>query len=110
MGNPISAYYSSSSGGMTESALDAFGTAQDYLISVSDPASLSEKLNPNYANWQRTVSGAVVAKAFGLLDVQKLTITGKRIEATSLNGTKVSLRLETFRSRAGLPGVTFKLI
>ena len=110
MGNPISAYYSSSTGGATESALDAFGTAVDYLIPVADPASLDVRLNPNYASWTRTVSGLVVAKAFGLLDVSKLVIKGKRIEATSLNGTKVSLRLETFRSRAGLPGVNFNLV
>jgi SpoIID/LytB domain protein len=109
MGNPISAYYSSSTGGMTESALNAFGTAVDYLIPVADPVSLDPNRNPNYSNWKRVVSSAVVAKAFGLLDVQKLEILDKRIEATSFNGTKASLRLETFRSRAGLPSPFFKL-
>lgn len=110
MGNPISAYYSSSSGGTTESALNAFGTGVDYLIPVADPVSLDPKLNPNYSTWKRTVTQTVVAKAFGLIDVQKLTIKEKRIEATSLNGTKVSLRLETFRSRAGLPSPFFTLV
>lgn len=110
MGNPISAYYSSSSGGTTESALNAFGTGVDYLIPVADPVSLDPKLNPNYSTWKRTVTQTVVAKAFGLIDVQKLTIKDKRIEATSLNGTKVSLRLETFRSRAGLPSPFFTLV
>ena len=109
MGNPISAYYSSSTGGMTESALNAFGTAVDYLIPVADPVSLDPTRNPNYASWKRVVNGSIVAKAFGLLDVQKLEILDKRIEATSLNGTKASLRLETFRSRAGLPSPFFKL-
>jgi SpoIID/LytB domain protein len=109
MGNPISAYYSSSSGGQTESALNAFGTDVEYLQPVADPVSLDPLRNPNYASWKRTVSGAVVAKAFGLLDVQKLEIQGKRIEATSLNGTKVSLRLETFRSRAALPSPFFTI-
>ena len=109
MGNPISAYYSSSTGGMTESALNAFGTDVEYLQPVADPVSLDPKRNPNYAVWKRTVSAAIVAKAFGLLDVQKLVVKDKRIEATSLNGAKASLRLETFRSRAGLPSSFFTI-
>lgn len=102
-GRPINAYYSSSSGGQTESSLDAFGTAFDYLVPVADPVSLDPKANPNYWSWRRTITTAQVTKAFGLLDVAKLEIIGKRIYATSLNGTQVSLRLETFRSRTGLP-------
>ena len=109
-GEPINAYYSSSSGGVTESALDAFGTAFEYLVPVADPVSLDAKANPNYASWRRSVSGAVVAKAFGLLDVSKLEIIGKRIYATSLNGTQVSLRLETFRSRTALPSSAFRVV
>jgi stage II sporulation protein D len=107
MGNPISAYYSSSTGGMTESAYNAFGTDVEYLQPVADPVSLDPKRNPNYAVWKRTVSAAIVAKAFGLLDVQKLVVKDKRIEATSFTGAKASLRLETFRSRAGLPSSFF---
>ena len=110
MGNPISAYYSSSTGGSTESALNAFDTAVDYLVPVPDPVSLDQKLNPRFANWERSVAATVVAKAFLLPDVEKLVINGKRIEATSSNGAKASLRLETFRSRAGLPSSTFKII
>jgi stage II sporulation protein D len=107
MGNPISAYYTSSTGGMTESAFNAFGTEVEYLQPVSDPVSLDPKRNPNYAVWKRTVSAAIVAKAFGLLDVQKLVVKDKRIEGTSFTGVKASLRLETFRSRAGLPSSFF---
>ena len=107
LGIPINAYYTSSTGGMTESALNAFGTNFDYLQPVTDPVSLDPKRNPKYATWTRTVSSAVIAKAFGLIDVQKLEIKEKRIEATSSNGVKVSLRLETFRSRAGLPSSFF---
>lgn len=109
MGNPISAYYSSSTGGMTESALNAFGTDVEYLQPVADPVSLDPKRNPNYAVWKRTVSATIISKAFGLLDVQKLVIKDKRIEATSFNGAKASLRLETFRSRAGLPSSFFTI-
>lgn len=110
MGNPISAYYSSSTGGSTESALNAFGTAVDYLVPVPDPVSLDPKLNPRFANWERSVAASIVAKSFLLPDVEKLVINGKRIEATSSTGAKASLRLETFRSRAGLPSSTFKII
>ena len=108
-GDPISAYYSSSSGGSTESAFNAFGTEIAYLQPVADPVSLDPKRNPNFASWTRSVPQSIVAKAFGLIDVQKLEIIGKRIEATSLNGTKSSLRLETFRSRTALPSATFNL-
>ena len=106
-GHPINAYYSSSTNGMTESALNAFGTDQPYLQPVTDPASMDQKLNPRYINWSRTISASVVAKAFNLSDVVKLEIIGKRIFATSSAGKRVSLRLETFRSRAVLPSPFF---
>ena len=106
-GQPINAYYSSSTNGMTESALNAFGTDQPYLQPVADPASMDPKLNPRYTNWSRSVSASVVAKAFNLSDVVKLEIIGKRIFATSSAGKRVSLRLETFRSRAVLPSPFF---
>lgn len=109
-GRPINAYYSSSSGGQTESSLDAFGTAFDYLVPVADPISLDPKANPNYWSWRRTLTIQQVTKAFGILDIAKLEIVGKRIYATTLNGTVVSLRLETFRSRTGLPSNTYRLI
>ena len=106
-GHPINAYYSSSTNGMTESALNAFGTDQPYLQPVADPASMDSKLNPRYTNWSRSISASVVAKAFNLSDVVKLEIIGKRIFATSSAGKRVSLRLETFRSRAVLPSPFF---
>ena len=106
-GNPINAYYSSSTNGMTESALNAFGADQPYLQPVADPASMDSKLNPRYTNWSRSISSDLVAKAFNLSDVAKLEIIGKRIFATSRAGKRVSLRLETFRSRAALPSPFF---
>ena len=109
-GFPISAYYSSSTNGMTESALNAFGTDQPYLQPVADPASIDPKLNPRYTNWTRSVSASIVAKAFNLSDVSKLEIIGKRIYATSSAGKKISLRLETFRSRTALPSPFFTIL
>ena len=78
-GNPINAYYSSSTNGMTESALNAFGADQPYLQPVADPASMDSKLNPRYTNWSRSISSDVVAKVFNLSDVAKLEIIGKQI-------------------------------
>ena len=106
-GQPINAYYSSSTNGMTESALNAFGTDQPYLQPVADPASMDPKLNPRYTNWSRSISASVVAKAFNLSDVMKLEVIGKRIYATNSAGKRTSLRLETFRSRAVLPSPFF---
>ena len=106
-GHPINAYYSSSSNGMTESALNAFGTDQPYLQPVADPASMDPKLNPRYTNWSRSISAVIVAKAFNLSDIAKLEIIGKRIYATSIGGKQVSLRIETFRSRVVLPSPFF---
>lgn len=109
-GHPINAYYSSSTNGMTESALNAFGTDQPYLQPVADPASMDSKLNPRYTNWSRSISASVVAKAFNVSDVVKLEIIGKRIFATNGAGKRVSLRLETFRSRAVLPSPFFAIV
>ena len=106
-GQPINAYYSSSTNGMTESALNAFGTDQPYLQPVADPASMDPKLNPRYTNWSRSISASVVAKAFNLSDVMKLEVIGKRIYATNSAGKRTSLRLETFRSRVVLPSPFF---
>ena len=94
---------------MTESALNAFGTDQPYLQPVADMASKDPNLNPKYASWSRSISTAIILKAFKLNDVASLEIIGKRIYATSSAGKKISLRLETFRSRAALPSPFFTI-
>lgn len=115
-GQVIPAYYFSSSAGATESALNAFGTAAPFALSVPDSASVDVKLNPRFARWTMSVPMATIASAFLLPDVVELKIlstnetgTVARIEATSSDGRKVSLRGETFRSRAKLPSAWFSL-
>jgi SpoIID/LytB domain protein len=111
---PISAYFSSSSGGITESALNVWGTAVPYAIAVPDPWSLDPKNNPTYASWLRPISQKVIASAFGLTDVASLYVNGKdvsgrvaTISATSSAGKIVKLTGGAFANKAKLPSAWF---
>jgi SpoIID/LytB domain protein len=104
-GEPISAYYSSSSGGRTENSEDVWSSALPYLRSVADPWSLDPAArNPNIT-WSKTLSGAAVARAFDLPDVASLRVAGRTaggnarvLEATSSSGTTKSIsRAEEIR-------------
>ena len=115
-GKPVQAYYSSSSGGATQSTLDAWGTPTAYTQSVIDSASVDVALNPRFASWKATSSQALVAAAFGLTDVLSLEIISRNqagavtyIKATSSSGATKQLRGDTFRSRAKLPSAWFAL-
>lgn len=115
-GKPITAYFSSSSGGVTETSEHAWGTATPYTLSVADTSSADLILNPRFATWDREITQQVVAAAFLLPDVISLQVLGINpsgtvafIEATSSLGKKVKLRGETFRSRSKLPSAWFIL-
>jgi peptidoglycan hydrolase-like amidase len=99
-GTPITAYFSSSSGGTTETSEHAWGTATPYTVSVPDSASVDITFNPRFASWTREISQAVIAQAFLLPDV---------IQAISSDGSFAVLRGETFRSRSKLPSAWFSL-
>ena len=116
-GKPISAYFSSSNGGQTETSLHAWGTATSYTQSIPDPASVDPQHNPRFYQWSRDITQAAVAAAFALPDVIKLEIVAKNasgtvatIKATSTKGIQKSLRGETFRSRTKIPSAYFDLI
>ena len=116
-GQPINAYFSSSSGGQTESALNAWGSERLFALSVPDSASADIALNPRYAQWDRTVSQEVVASAFLLPDVVTLEIVSRNstgtvgmIKGVSSAGVEVLLRGETFRSRTKIPSAWFELV
>ena len=109
-GRPITAYFSSSSGGTTETSEHAWGTATPYTVSVPDSASVDVALNPRFASWTREIPQAVVAQAFALPDVISLTVLSNNpagsvalIQAISSDGSVAVLRGETFRSRSKLP-------
>ena len=113
---PIRTYFGSSTGGVTETSKNAWGTDVGYTFSVPDPWSLDPKLNPNFYQWKRDIAQSLLANAFGLPDVASikvlsLTETGtvKIIEGRSSNGKKVKLSGETFRSKCKLPSAWFSL-
>jgi SpoIID/LytB domain protein len=116
-GIPITAYFSSSSGGKTELAINAWGSSKAYTQIVDDPGSLDLILNPRFVTWSREVPQSVIAAAFVLSDVVSLEILGinesgtvAQIQATSSTGVKVALRGETFRSRTKIPSAWFSLV
>jgi SpoIID/LytB domain protein len=109
-GVPITAYYSSSTGGRTRDAASVWGSAVPYLRSVGDPWSISAAINPSYASWTRTVSAGTVLAAFGLPDLASLKVTERdaggavvALEATSSDGTVKTLPGSVLRARFGLP-------
>jgi SpoIID/LytB domain protein len=114
---PITAFFTSSSGGQTETSVNAWGQERSFTTSVADPYSQDPVLNPRFFTWNRALDQALVAKAFLLTDVVALTINSRNttgtvatITATSSDGKTSTLRGETFRSRTQLPSAWFNLI
>ena len=117
LGKPIAAYFSSSTGGLTETAMNAWGSEKGFTQSVADPASLDPLMNPRFYQWDRTITQSTVAAAFVLPDVLSLEIINRNasgtvamIRATSSTGVVKSLRGETFRSRTVIPSAYFELV
>jgi SpoIID/LytB domain protein len=113
-GKPIQAYFFSSSGGATQTTLDAWGQPSSYTQSVPDTASLDVKLNPRFAQWKASVNQDLLAKAFLLSDIVTLEIISRNtagavtyIKGTSSEGSTKLLRGDTFRSRVKLPSPYF---
>ena len=116
-GAPITAYFTSSTGGATETSEHAWGTALPYTQSVPDTASADMTLNPLFAKWIRQIPQSVIAAAFLLPDVATLQVlsinpvgTVDLIQATSSSGVTVLLTGETFRSRSKLPSAWFSIL
>ena len=116
-GKPAQTYYFSSSGGATQTSLDAWGGATAFTQSVPDSASVDVKLNPRFASWKASSTQELVAKAFLLPNVVSLEILSRNqagavtfIAATSSDGVIKKLRGDTFRSRAKLPSPWFSLV
>ena len=116
-GKPITAYFGSSTGGLTETAVNAWGTEKAFTQTVADVSSLDPVINPRFYRWDREITQASVAAAFLLPDVVTLEIVTKNapgtvgtIKATSSTGIQKSLRGETFRSRTKIPSAYFDLV
>lgn len=117
LGKPIAAYFTSSTGGLTETAINAWGSEKTHTQSVADPASIDPVMNPRFYQWDRSITQASVAAAFALPDVVSLEIISKNpsgtvaiIRATSSTGVVKTLRGETFRSRTVIPSAYFDLV
>ena len=113
---PIRTYFGSSTGGVTETSKNAWGTDVGYTFSVPDPWSIDPKLNPTFAKWKRDVAQSTLAAAFSLPDVVAVRIltlnetgTVKLVEGRSSAGKRVKLSGEVFRSRSKLPSTWFSL-
>lgn len=95
-GVPVSTFYTSSTGGMTQASKDAWGGALPFAVSVDDHWSLIPQ-NTN-SSWTVNVPQARMASVFGLPDVGALDITEryvsgavKKIRATATDGTAKEL-------------------
>jgi SpoIID/LytB domain protein len=115
-GSPVTAYYSSSTGGRTRDAAAVWGRAVPYLVSVDDKWSLDPSVNP-MASWTRTVPMAKVVSAFGLTDVVQLTVTDRDnggavsyLQAKSSDGTMKTISGNVLRGSFGLPAQWVKAI
>ena len=106
-GQPIRAFYSSSSGGATQSVQDVWGGTLAYAQSVPDPWSLVPE-NPNH-DWAVTVSQERMARAFGVPVVTQVAIAEryssgvtKTLAAVAGDGSTVTLSGSKAQSAFGL--------
>jgi len=115
-GQPVSVYFSSSTGGMTQRAIDVWGSDIPHLISVPDPWSIDPTINKNYASWTKIIKQKAMAKAFGLPDIERYEITARTatnsvlfIKGFSTNGKSKTLPVAMFKTAVKLPSSWFDL-
>jgi SpoIID/LytB domain protein len=113
---PVSVFFSSSSGGITQRAIDVWGTDIPHLVNVPDPWSIDPAVNKNFALWKKKVSQRVMAKAFGLTDVIELKLGDRTatnsvltVTAVSSDGKTKTLPVGTFKTAVKLPSSWFEL-
>ena len=114
---PVSVFFSSSSGGMTQRAVDVWGTDIPHLVSVADPWSVDPAVNKNYASWTKKVSQKVMGKAFGLTDVIEIKIGERtatnsvlKVTGVSSDGKTKTLPVGTFKTAVKMPSSWFQLV
>jgi stage II sporulation protein D len=114
---PVSVFFSSSTGGMTQRSVDVWGTDIPHLVSVPDPWSVDPAVNKNYASWTKKVSQKVMAKAFGLADVNQLIIGERtatnsvlKITGVSSDGISKTLPVGTFKTAVKMPSSWFQVL
>jgi SpoIID/LytB domain protein len=90
----IAAFYSSSSGGHTDSDVDGFGgggSPLPYTPGVPDPWSLHPPAKNPYASWDKPFTGAGIAPALGLATVTRIRVTARNnsgtVKTVTIDGT-----------------------
>lgn len=109
-GAPVQTFFFDSTAGRTEDSADIWGSAQPWLKSVDDHWSRDAKYNPGFSSWGPLVrTQAVVASAFGLKDVVRLTVSAsnasgspRTITATSSSGATATLSGSAMTARLSL--------
>jgi SpoIID/LytB domain protein len=106
-GQPISAFYSASSGGTTRSSQEAWGGNLPYAVSVPDPY-IQTDANP-YKSWTVDASQGQMARIFGLGTVAKVEITDRypsgavrTVTATGVDGATSARSGTQFQNALGL--------
>ncbi|HBJ73148.1 MAG TPA: hypothetical protein DDY88_05465, partial [Actinobacteria bacterium] len=106
-GQAISAFYSASTGGVTNSSKDVWGGALPYSTNVDDHWSLNPD-NPN-ASWTVNVPQAAMAAAFGVPAVWNVAVAERlpsgavrTLSGTMQDGSQRTISGDTMRSKLGL--------
>lgn len=115
----IIAYYSSSSGGVTDTNVDGLGatTLLPYLPSIPDEWSRNSAAQNPYASWSKSLTATEIATALGLSTVTGISITARHGSGTvkevtiggTINGvaTTITRTGRSFRSALGLRSIAF---
>lgn len=81
-GSPITAWYSSSTGGVTENSEDVFGSYTGWARSVPDPWSQSPSANNPLAFWDEVVAVDDIAVVLGFDSISSISLLNPAPNAT----------------------------
>ncbi|MFM9049283.1 MAG: FlgD immunoglobulin-like domain containing protein [Actinomycetota bacterium] len=106
---PINAFYTAATGGMTNSAADVWGgSGYPWSQSVDDHWSLEAPGNP-YLRWNVKVTQEALAELFGMDDIMTVSVTrtlksgsARELTAKSIDGHTSTASGSEFRSAFGL--------
>jgi len=114
-GKLIDALYSASDGGGTESNVNIYGIAADYLVGILDPyESAADELNP-YAEWTVTMTPVQLGSKVGIGAVSTAeptySDTGNviKLEFTSETGQTATIIRDSCRTVLGLKSIRYEI-
>lgn len=106
----IIAYYSSSSGGHTDSNVDGFGhsTLLPYTLGLPDPWSVDPLAENPVAKWKKTVNASTIAAGLGMDTVTGVAVTARNpsgsVAQVAIAGTVGGVPTTLTRSGRSLKG------